>query len=101
MFGAELSEIFHTVDEIMKTRELFERFEAFCGSFYYFNPRPTTKFENLSSCDELKRPIIDDALKVLLAHVVIPLSGWDRATIAHNGGDKPDQEIYWTIVDFS
>ncbi|XP_028966332.1 catenin delta-2 [Galendromus occidentalis] len=53
---------------------------------------------NLSSCDELKRPIIDDALKVLVQHVIIPLSGWDRATIAHNGGDKPAQEIYWTIV---
>ncbi|XP_064476497.1 splicing regulator ARVCF-like isoform X1 [Ornithodoros turicata] len=51
---------------------------------------------NLSSCEELKRPIIDDALPVLVNHVIIPLSGWDRNRdrADHN---KP-QEIYWTIV---
>ncbi|XP_022686065.1 catenin delta-2-like isoform X2 [Varroa jacobsoni] len=57
---------------------------------------------NLSSCDELKRPIIDDALRPLVQGVLIPLSGWDRASLSHNGGaggdSKPAQEIYWTAV---
>jgi hypothetical protein len=37
---------------------------------------------NLSSCEELKRPIIDDALAVLVNQIIIPCSGWD----ARGGG---------------
>ena len=33
---------------------------------------------NLSSCDDLKRTIIDEALLVLINIVIIPHSGWDR-----------------------
>ncbi|KAH8036321.1 hypothetical protein HPB51_024887 [Rhipicephalus microplus] len=51
---------------------------------------------NLSSCEELKRPIIDDALQVLVNHVIIPLSGWDRNR--DRGDHTKPQEIYWTIV---
>ncbi|EEC20464.1 armadillo repeat protein, putative [Ixodes scapularis] len=51
---------------------------------------------NLSSCEELKRPIIDDALSVLVNHVIIPLSGWDRNR--DRGDHTKPQEIYWTIV---
>lgn len=32
---------------------------------------------NLSSCDALKMPIIQDALAVLTNTVIIPLSAWD------------------------
>lgn len=51
---------------------------------------------NLSSCDDLKRPIIDDALTVLVNHVIIPYSGWDRS---RNPLDeiKP-HDIYWPTV---
>ncbi|XP_023214630.1 catenin delta-2-like, partial [Centruroides sculpturatus] len=51
---------------------------------------------NLSSSEELKKPIIDDALTVLVNHVIIPHSGWDR------NRDPSDQiktqEIYWSTV---
>jgi len=33
---------------------------------------------NLSSCEELKRIILEEALTVLVAQVIIPHSGWDR-----------------------
>ncbi|XP_052220762.1 splicing regulator ARVCF-like isoform X3 [Dreissena polymorpha] len=33
---------------------------------------------NLSSCDDLKKAIIDDALAVLVNSVVIPQSGWEK-----------------------
>ncbi|XP_035227216.1 catenin delta-2-like, partial [Stegodyphus dumicola] len=51
---------------------------------------------NLSSCEDLKRPIIDDALTVLVNHVIIPHSGWDRS---RNPLDqvKP-HDIYWSTV---
>lgn len=57
---------------------------------------------NLSSSEELKRPIIDDALTVLVNVIVIPHSGWDRSIdpniagppgVMSNGGD-----IYWSTV---
>lgn len=51
---------------------------------------------NLSSCEELKRYIIDEALSVLVNHVLIPHSGWDR------NRDPADQmkphEMYWSTV---
>lgn len=34
---------------------------------------------NLSSCDALKMPIIQDALAVLTNTVIIPHSGWDTS----------------------
>ena len=43
---------------------------------------------NLSSCDDLKRSIIDEALLVLVNIVIIPHSGWDP-----NG---PGDETHWT-----
>lgn len=51
---------------------------------------------NLSSCEDLKRPIIDDALHILVNHVIIPHSGWDRS---RNPLDqiKP-HDIYWSTV---
>ena len=57
---------------------------------------------NLSSSEELKRPIIDDALTVLVNVIIIPHSGWDRSIdpnlpappgVMSNGGD-----IYWSTV---
>merc|ERR1719382_2181378 len=45
---------------------------------------------NLSSCDDLKRSIIDEALLVLVNIVIIPHSGWDP-----NG---PGDETHWTTV---
>lgn len=32
---------------------------------------------NLSSCEDLKRPILDDAVAVLVNQILIPASGWD------------------------
>jgi hypothetical protein len=57
---------------------------------------------NLSSSEELKRPIIDDALTVLVNVIIIPHSGWDRSIdpslpappgVMANAGD-----IYWSTV---
>ena len=45
---------------------------------------------NLSSCDDLKRTIIDEALLVLVNIVIIPHSGWDRA--GQSG------ETHWSTV---
>merc|ERR1719328_90292 len=45
---------------------------------------------NLSSCDDLKRTIIDEALLVIVNIVIIPHSGWDRAGA---GGDT-----HWSTV---
>merc|ERR1719495_2189567 len=45
---------------------------------------------NLSSCDDLKRIIIDEALLVLVNIVIIPHSGWDP-----NG---PGNDTHWTTV---
>ena len=46
---------------------------------------------NLSSCDDLKRTIIDEALLVLINIVIIPHSGWDRG-----GGGAG--ETHWSTV---
>merc|ERR1712223_933317 len=45
---------------------------------------------NLSSCDDLKRTIIDEALLVLVNIVIIPHSGWDP-----NGSGS---DTHWTTV---
>ncbi|CAL8322586.1 unnamed protein product [Arctogadus glacialis] len=39
---------------------------------------------NLSSCDALKMPIIQDALAVLTNAVIIPHSGWDSSPHAQD-----------------
>ena len=54
---------------------------------------------NLSSCEPLKRPIIDDALVVLVNQVIIPLSGWNSAFPEGYSGDiAGHSEAYWSIV---
>ena len=45
---------------------------------------------NLSSCDDLKRTIIDEALIVIVTSIIIPHSGWVR------GGHGSD--THWTTV---
>merc|ERR1719242_53050 len=45
---------------------------------------------NLSSCDDLKRTIIDEALLVLVNIVIIPHSGWERS--GQSG------ETHWSTV---
>jgi len=35
---------------------------------------------NLSSCEDLKRSIIDDGLTMVVNHIIIPHSGWDPTT---------------------
>jgi len=45
---------------------------------------------NLSSCDDLKRTIIDEALIVIVTSIIIPHSGWDRSG---QGSDT-----HWTTV---
>ncbi|XP_066996791.2 catenin delta-2 isoform X2 [Anabrus simplex] len=35
---------------------------------------------NLSSCEDLKRSIIDDGLSVVVNHIIIPHSGWDSTS---------------------
>lgn len=51
----------------------------------------TSVLWNLSSCDDLKRIIIDEALLVLVNIVIIPHSGWDP-----NGSSGSD--THWTTV---
>lgn len=38
---------------------------------------------NMSSCEDIKRSIIDDGLTVIVTYIIIPHSGWDP----HNPGD--------------
>lgn len=45
---------------------------------------------NLSSCDDLKRMIIDEALIVINTSIIIPHSGWGRGS---QGTDT-----HWTTV---
>ncbi|KAG1655826.1 Catenin delta-2 [Nymphon striatum] len=50
---------------------------------------------NLSSCEDLKKPIIDEGLTVVTNNVIIPHSGWDK-------GNRPDvnkhYDINWSTV---
>lgn len=39
---------------------------------------------NLSSCEELKRAIIDDGMSALVNNIIIPHSGWDRGAPPNN-----------------
>jgi hypothetical protein len=49
---------------------------------------------NLSSCDDLKRTIIDEALLVIVNIVIIPHSGWDRSGGQGGGGG----DTHWSTV---
>ncbi|UYV69414.1 PKP4, partial [Cordylochernes scorpioides] len=51
---------------------------------------------NLSSCEDLKRPIIDDALTVLVNQIIIPHSGWDR-TLDFSSQSR-HRDIPWSTV---
>lgn len=56
----------------------------------------TSVLWNLSSCEELKRQIIDDALSVLVTSVIIPHSGWDRQNQQQQSQNQPP--IYWSTL---
>lgn len=55
---------------------------------------------NLSSCEDLKRPILDDAVSSLLALIIIPASGWDaQAQSDLLAGPMGHREpMYWSNV---
>ncbi|XP_042215983.1 uncharacterized protein LOC121862091 isoform X7 [Homarus americanus] len=49
---------------------------------------------NLSSCEDLKHSIIDDALTVTVTHVIIPCSGWDGGEVERD----PNVDVWWSTV---
>lgn len=49
---------------------------------------------NLSSCEDLKHSIIDDALSVIVSHVIIPCSGWDGGEVERD----PNVDVWWSTV---
>ncbi|XP_037783200.1 uncharacterized protein LOC119579430 [Penaeus monodon] len=49
---------------------------------------------NLSSCEDLKHNIIDDALTVIVSHVIIPCSGWDGGDVERD----PNVDVWWSTV---
>ncbi|XP_076054070.1 adherens junction protein p120 isoform X10 [Oratosquilla oratoria] len=49
---------------------------------------------NLSSCEDLKPSIIDEALTVIVSHVVIPCSGWDGGEVERD----PNTDVWWSTV---
>nr|XP_045584609.1 uncharacterized protein LOC123746850 isoform X3 [Procambarus clarkii]XP_045584610.1 uncharacterized protein LOC123746850 isoform X3 [Procambarus clarkii]XP_045584611.1 uncharacterized protein LOC123746850 isoform X3 [Procambarus clarkii] len=49
---------------------------------------------NLSSCEDLKHSIIDDALTVIVTHVIIPCSGWDGGEVERD----PNVDVWWSTV---
>ncbi|XP_071533501.1 uncharacterized protein p120ctn isoform X3 [Panulirus ornatus] len=49
---------------------------------------------NLSSCEDLKHSIIDDALTVIVSHVIIPCSGWDGGEVERD----PNVDVWWSTV---
>ncbi|XP_050736082.1 catenin delta-2-like isoform X15 [Eriocheir sinensis] len=49
---------------------------------------------NLSSCEDLKHSIIDDALTVMVSHVIIPCSGWDGGEVERD----PNVDVWWSTV---
>lgn len=56
---------------------------------------------NLSSCEELKKAIIDDAMVALVNIVIIPHSGWDRSTGSAGANNPSNQHIpdaCWSTV---
>lgn len=64
---------------------------------------------NLSSCEDLKRPILDEAVAVLVHLIIIPSSGWDASSLASaessallhamNGqSHRLGEPLYWSNV---
>lgn len=53
---------------------------------------------NLSSCEQLKRPIIDDGLAVLVNYVVIPHSGWNRCGSGPPATSGAVKDVFWSTV---
>ncbi|XP_074597306.1 adherens junction protein p120 isoform X2 [Brevipalpus obovatus] len=56
---------------------------------------------NLSSCEPLKRPIIDSALSVLVNRIIIPQSGWtsvSQMNDSSNANAGGGQEMWWSVV---
>ncbi|MCL4133126.1 UNVERIFIED_CONTAM: hypothetical protein GTU68_023266 [Idotea baltica] len=49
---------------------------------------------NLSSCEDLKQSILDEALGVLVSHVIIPCSGWDGGEVERD----PNNDVWWSTV---
>ncbi|KAK8400818.1 hypothetical protein O3P69_002536 [Scylla paramamosain] len=49
---------------------------------------------NLSSCEDLKHSILDDALTVIVSHVIIPCSGWDGGEVERD----PNVDVWWSTV---
>ncbi|KAK8400826.1 hypothetical protein O3P69_002536 [Scylla paramamosain] len=50
---------------------------------------------NLSSCEQdLKHSILDDALTVIVSHVIIPCSGWDGGEVERD----PNVDVWWSTV---
>ena len=66
----------------------------------------TSVLWNLSSCEPLKKPIIDDSLTILVTHIIIPLSGWkyplNEPTYNSSGSllqsSSGPLEMYWSTV---
>ncbi|KPM06241.1 catenin delta-1-like protein [Sarcoptes scabiei] len=52
---------------------------------------------NLSSCEHLKRQIIDDSLQALVSVVIIPNSGWEKNN-SQQSQSQIQQPIYWSTV---
>ncbi|CAL8134880.1 unnamed protein product [Orchesella dallaii] len=55
---------------------------------------------NLSSCEELKKAIIDDAMVALVNIVIIPHSGWDRSLATGSSVNNPSHipDACWSTV---
>lgn len=63
---------------------------------------------NLSSCEDLKRPILDDCLVILAKEIILPCSQWDTNTAPNPllavmtpgagiiSGNNTEQPLYWS-----
>lgn len=47
-----------------------------------------------SEFQDLKHNIIDDALTVIVSHVIIPCSGWDGGDVERD----PNVDVWWSTV---
>ena len=48
-------------------------------------------------CQDLKRAIIDEGLKVIVDNVIIPHSGWDPQR-GYQGNPNAARDVYWSTV---
>ncbi|CAG0883339.1 unnamed protein product [Cyprideis torosa] len=53
---------------------------------------------NLSSSDDLKRPILDEALNVLASQIIIPYSGWERGGALPPHDERLPGDLYLSTV---